>query len=158
ALLVTSIRPTTSMVHLNVALGDRGDLDARSCGCPLESLGWTRHVSGIRSYEKLTAHGMTFLDADVIRVLEQTLPARFGGGPNDYQLVESSRSDGRPLLVLRVHPRVPASAPEEIARTFLEAIATDGAAQRLMSQVWHDARLIEIVREPPAASAGGRQL
>jgi hypothetical protein len=158
SLLVTSVPSTTSLVHLNVALGDRGDLAERSCGCPLESLGWTRHISGIRSYEKLTAHGMTFLDADVIRVLEQTLPSRFGGGPNDYQLVESSRSDGRPLLLLRVHPRVPPSAPEEIARVFLEAVAADGAPQRLMSQVWRDARLIEVVREPPAASAGGKIL
>jgi hypothetical protein len=27
-----------------------------------------------------------------------------------------------------------------------------------MSQVWRDARLIEVVREPPAASAGGKIL
>jgi hypothetical protein len=158
ALLVTSVPQTTSLVHLNVALGDRGDLDERACGCPLEPFGWTRHISGIRSYEKLTAHGMTFLDADVIRVLEQTLPSRFGGGPNDYQLVESSRSDGRPLLLLRVHPRVPAAEPAGIARVFLEAVAAGGAPQRLMSQVWRDARLIEVVREPPAISAGGKIL
>jgi hypothetical protein len=158
ALLVTSVPPTTSLVHLNVALGDRADLEERACGCPLESFGWARHISGIRSYEKLTAHGMTFLDADVIRVLEQTLPSRFGGGPNDYQLVESSRQDGRPLLILRVHPRVPASAPEEIASGFLEAVAAGGDPQRLMSQVWRDGRTIEVVREAPIASAGGKIL
>ena len=31
---------------------------------------------------------MTMLDADAARVLEETLPGRFGGGAGDYQLVE----------------------------------------------------------------------
>lgn len=31
---------------------------------------------------------MTFLDTEVIRVLEEVLPARFGGSPTDCQLVE----------------------------------------------------------------------
>jgi hypothetical protein len=43
---------------------------------------------------------MTFLDTDVIRVLEEILPARFGGGPADYQLVEDERADGQPCLRL----------------------------------------------------------
>ena len=37
---------------------------------------------------------MTFLDSDVIRVLEEVLPARFGGGPTDFQLVEQEDDDG----------------------------------------------------------------
>jgi hypothetical protein len=30
------------------------------------------------------AHGF---DSDVVRILEETLPAQFGGGPTHYQLV-----------------------------------------------------------------------
>lgn len=61
-----------------------------------ERLGWTLHLHGIRSVEKLTAAGMTFLDSDVIRVLEEVLPGRFGGGPTHYQLVEEEDAeDGR---------------------------------------------------------------
>jgi hypothetical protein len=49
---------------------------------------------------------MTFLDTDVIRVLEEELPARFGGTPTDYQLLEEEADDGQPRLQLLVHPRV----------------------------------------------------
>ena len=54
ALLVTSLRTTSSLIHLNVAYGDRAVLSERRCSCPLERVGWIRHISGIRSYEKLT--------------------------------------------------------------------------------------------------------
>jgi hypothetical protein len=76
------------MVLLNLSLGDHARLERRACGCPLERLGWDTHLETIRSFEKLTAAGMNFLDVDVIRVLEEILPARFGGGPTDYQLQE----------------------------------------------------------------------
>jgi hypothetical protein len=158
ALMVSSLRTSTSLVHLNVALGDRGVLDERRCGCPIESIGWRRHLREIRSYEKLTAHGMTFLDGDVIRVLEQTLPARFGGGPSDYQLVEAAEPDGQPRLILRVHPRVPEVAPHEVARAFLAAISAGGDTQRLMGRVWLDAGVVRVVREAPAVTSGGKIL
>jgi hypothetical protein len=158
ALLVTSLRRSASLLCLNVALGDRGDLSERRCGCPLERVGWRRHLSGIRSYEKLTAHGMTFHDIDVIRVLEETLPARFGGGPNDYQLVEAVARDGRPRLILRVHPRVPARPLEELAQGFLEAVSGQGPTERLMGQVWREGHVVEVIREEPVASTGGKIL
>src|SRR5262249_47784638 len=88
ALLITSLRNRAPFIFLNVSLGDEAILERRDCGCPLERRGWRTHAHTIRSFEKLTAGGMTFLDVDVIRVLEEVLPARFGGGPADYQLVE----------------------------------------------------------------------
>ncbi len=72
-------------------MGDQAVVSERACGCPYQQLGWTTHLHGIRSFEKLTAAGMTFLDTDVIRVLEEVLPGRFGGIPSDYQLVEEER-------------------------------------------------------------------
>jgi hypothetical protein len=87
-------------------------LSQRRRGCPLEQLGWTTHLHSIRSFEKLTAAGMTFLDTDVIQVLAEVLPARFGGGPTDYQRVEQEQSDGRPTIRLLVHPGLgPLDAP-----------------------------------------------
>ena len=53
-----------------------GELVQRSCGCALDELGWGTHIHTIRSYEKLTAGGITFIDTDVVRVLEDILPAR----------------------------------------------------------------------------------
>ena len=104
--LVTSLRRSASLLCLNVALGDRGDLSERRCGCPLERVGWRRHLSGIRSYEKLTGGGVTFYGTEVIRILEHVLPAEFGGAPTDYQLVEEEHETGSPLLTLRVHPSI----------------------------------------------------
>jgi hypothetical protein len=58
-----------------VALGDQAEVAQRACGCALEQLGWTTLLRHVRSFEKLTASGMTFLDADIIRVLDEVLPA-----------------------------------------------------------------------------------
>ena len=74
ALLVTSLLSTAPIVLLNVSLGDRAELGARSCGCALEELGWHTHIHTVRSFEKLTAGGITFIDTDVVRVLEDVLP------------------------------------------------------------------------------------
>src|SRR5262249_41055382 len=103
ALLLTSLPPPAPLLLLNPSLGDKATVTTRRCGCAVEYLGWSTHLSEIRSYEKLTAGGMTFLDSDVIRVLDEILPARFGGGPTDYQLVEDEGADGRPRIRLLVH-------------------------------------------------------
>ena len=47
----------------------------RTCGCYLERLGWRSHLHTIRkSSKRLTAGGMTVLDADAVRILEDLLP------------------------------------------------------------------------------------
>src|SRR5262249_43810414 len=114
ALLVTSLRSTAPLVLLNVSLGDQAVMADRICGCPLERRGWTPHLHSIRSYEKLTAGGMTSLDTDVVHVLEEVLPARFGGLPTHYQLVEGPADDGRPRVWLLVDPAVGPVDPEAV--------------------------------------------
>lgn len=158
ALLVTSLRAAAPLILLNVSLGDRAALTDRTCGCPLERLGWTRHLSSIRSYEKLTASGMTFLDTDVIRALEAVLPARFGGGPTDYQLVEQDDRDGMSRVVLRVHPRLGPLPAEAMARAFLDAIGAGSGVERVMGQVWRDAGVLRVERLAPMATASGKIL
>src|SRR3990172_8887397 len=83
-------------ILLNISMGDQAVVLRRQCGCPLEQLGWTTHLHTIRSHEMLTCGGISFLDTDVIRVIEEVLPARFGGAPTDYQLLEDEADDGRP--------------------------------------------------------------
>ena len=122
ALLVSSLRPTAPLMLLNVSLGDEGVLTRRRCGCPLEDLGWTTHLHTVRSFEKLTAGGMTLLDVDAVATLEEVLPARFGGSPADYQLVEEDDASGRPGLVLLVSPRVGAVDRQAVAAAFLDRV------------------------------------
>jgi hypothetical protein len=81
-LFISSLRPTAPFILLNVSMGDRGTLGVRDCGCAMARLGWTTHLQALHSDEKVTAAGMTFDAADIFRVLEVTLPERFGGGPD----------------------------------------------------------------------------
>jgi hypothetical protein len=80
ALMMTMLHPRSPFLMLNVSMGDQAEVHWRRCDCPLYQMGWTTMMRDIRSYEKLTGNGVTFLGADVIRILEQVLPARFGGG------------------------------------------------------------------------------
>lgn len=157
ALLITSLRDSSPLVLLNLSMGDRGELVERACGCPIEALGWRTHLRSVRSFEKLTAAGMTFLDLDVVRVLEETLPDRFGGGPTDYQLVEEEDpASGRPGLRLLVHPRLGPLDPGALGRTLLESIGGGSGTERVMGLVWRDAGLLRVSREPPRTTAGGK--
>jgi len=157
-LLVTSLRATAPLMLLNVSLGDQAVVSRRACGCPLEELGWATHLHGIRSYEKLTAGGMTFLDTDLIRVLEEVLPARFGGGSTDYQLEETEAADGRPRLRLLVNPSLGVLDDRAVTETFLAAIAPGTGAERVMGLVWRDAGFLEVERLPPRSTSTGKIL
>jgi hypothetical protein len=157
-LLLSSLRPTAPMVMLNVSLGDQAVLSRRACGCPLERLGWTTHLHTIQSFEKLTAGGMTFLDTDVVRVLEEVLPARFGGAPTHYQLLEEHGDVGQPPLRLLVDPSVGPLALDAVAETFLAAVGVGSGAERVMGLAWRDARLLRVERRPPLATPSGKIL
>jgi hypothetical protein len=157
--LVSSLRPTTRFVLINASLGDRAELFRRSCGCALEQQGWTTHLQTVRSFAKVTAGGMTFLDNDIIRVLEEVLPARFGGGPTDYQLVEEeAEADGQPRLRLLVRPSVGPFDPAAMAEAFMEAIGGGSGAERVMSLLWRQTDWLRVERRAPWSTDGGKVL
>jgi hypothetical protein len=158
ALLTTSLRPRAPLVLLNVSLGDEAVLERRDCGCPLQEHGWRTHAHTIRSFEKLTAGGMTFLDVDAIRVLEDLLPARFGGRPGDYQLVEEEGAGGQPRLVLLVHPAVGPADDAAMADALLQALGHGEDAKRVMALSWRQAGLLRVERRPPLATGTGKIL
>jgi hypothetical protein len=157
-LLFSSLRPTAPLILLNVSLGDQAVLEQRACGCPLERLGWTTHLRTIRSYEKLTAGGVRLFDTDLIRVLDEVLPARLGGGPTDYQLVEEETENGHPRLRLLVHPAVGPLDPAALADAFLTAIGRGSGVERVVGLLWRDAGFLRVERRPPEATPGGKIL
>ncbi len=158
ALLVSSLRPTVPFVLLNVSMGDQAVMRRRACGCPLEQVGWSTHLHTIRSFDKLTAGGMTFLDADVIRVLEDVLPRRFGGGPTDYQLVEEEGPDGQPRLRLLVHPALGELDGEAVGDAFLTAVGSASQAEHVMELKWRAAGLLRVERSAPRVTRVGKIL
>jgi hypothetical protein len=158
AILISSLRSSARLVLLNVSTGDRATVEEGICDCPMQQLGWPIHLRDVRSFEKLTAGGMTFLDADVIRVLEEVLPASFGGGPTDYQLIEDESGEGHPRLRLLVHPSAGPLDCESVADTFLTSIGSGSHAERVMELQWRDSGLLRVERRAPIPTASGKIL
>ena len=156
-LLCTTLRAHAPFFLLNVSLGDQAEIAPARCGCPLQHAGWGRQLHAIRSHEKLSAGGMTLLDVDVIQVLEAALPARFGGGPLDYQLVESFDGNGEAELRLLVHPRLGELDAITITDAFFAAIGSGGAA-RVRELQWRQGGMLRIERAPPHLTPAGKVL
>ena len=93
-----------------------------------------------------------------MRVLEQVLPARFGGGPTHYQLVEEEAIDGRPRLRLLVHPLVGTLDPQEVAEAFLTAIGSGSGVERVMELQWRQGGLLQVDRRAPLTTPTGKIL
>ena len=158
ALLVSSLRPTTPFIFLNVSMGDCATITERQCGCPLETLGWRTHLHTIRSFEKLTAGGVTFEDSEIIPLLEEFLPRSFGGGPTDYQLVEDQDDDGWPRLRLLVHPAVGPLDSAAVCKAFLDAIGRSSEHKRNMAAQLRQAGLLHVERKVPRSTTTGKIL
>jgi len=156
-LLCTTLRRRAPFLFLNVSMGDQAEIIPARCGCPLQRAGWPRQIHSVRSFEQLNAGGMLLLDLDVIRVLEETLPARFGGGPLDYQLLESVDGDGRAALRLLVHPRLGPLDPTSVVDVFLAALTGDGS-DRVRELQWRQGEMLSVERSVPRLTPAGKVL
>ena len=159
AMLLSSLLPSAPILLLNVCMGDQAEITRRNCGCGLERDGWGVHIHTVRSFEKLTAGGITLLDIDVIRVLEEVLPARFGGSPTDYQLLETlDGARARPEVRLLVNPVLGDIDSAALSDVFFNAIGGGTGGERLMELQWRSGGVLRIVRELPRKTASGKIL
>lgn len=150
AFYFTTLLPSAPKVLLNVESDDYGVVENRSCGCPLEAYGFTDHIRHIRSFRKLTSEGMTLIGSDVLRILEEVLPARFGGSPLDYQLLEEEDEQGFTRVNLLVSPKVKIADEAEV----IEAV-TDELWPRSRS-IWTQAGTLRIKRMEPIWTGRGK--
>jgi hypothetical protein len=155
-LLYTTLYPSAGRLLLNAENGDFAELDERDCGCAMHRLGLTLHVHDVRSYEKLTAEGMSYPVEDLIEIIESRLPAEFGGGPCDYQLVEEEGDGGRTRLTLRVHPRLGEVDEPRILARFAEHVGKADRNRRFITAAWRMSDTFRIVRLPPRTSPRGK--
>jgi hypothetical protein len=153
---LTSIAPTAPKIMLNFEVDDFGILEKRSCGCPLEAFGYDWHVRDIRSYAKLTGEGVTLVGTEMLHVLEEVLPRRFGGGPLDYQIQEEEDADGLTRLVLRVSPRVGAIDDGAVLRAVADGLQHRSAAGSYAEAMWRQAGSLRIRREEPVWTPLGK--
>jgi hypothetical protein len=157
-LMLTTTHPAAPRFLLNVENGDVARLIKRDCGCPLEKVGFTQHLHTVRSFEKMTSEGMNYSATDLFELLENTIPAEFGGGPGDYQLVEEEDENGQTRLTLVVHPEVGDVNKAKLLSRLQQGLAQGSKNHRFMSQIWQDAATFRIRREAPYASARGKTL
>jgi len=158
ALLLTALRPACPKILLNTEIGDSGTLETRQCGCLFDELGYFRHLHTIRSHEKLTGEGVTFVGGDLFPLMEEILPKRFGGTLGDYQLVEEQDAHGLPRYTLLVSPAVGPLADKLLVSTLLEELGKIKGAYRLMAGVWSRADIVLVKREQPQPTARGKIL
>jgi hypothetical protein len=155
--LFTSLLERPSRMLLNVESGDYGVLETRQCGCELGEVGLTQHLHTIRSFDKLTGEGMTFVGTDLVRIIEEVLPKRFGGASTDYQMAEMEEG-GRARLDVVVSPEVGTVDEEEVVRVILAELSRGGDTNRMMAEVWRQARVLRVKRERPRLTDAGKLL
>ncbi len=152
----TTLFPTAPKIMLNVESDDYGIIETRSCGCLLESCGYTEHVRGIRSFRKLTGEGVTLVGSEMIHILDEVLPTRFGGSPLDYQLLEENDEKGFTRLSLVVSPRIEIKDEKEVIEVVLEALRRSSVAADLARAMWNQANTLKVKRREPIWTARGK--
>jgi hypothetical protein len=158
AYLFTSLLWAAPKILVNVESGDCGMIHLRSCACALGAVGLTTHLEEIRSFEKLSNERMSFVETDLLRILEEMLPARFGGASSDYQLVEEERLEGSPRLWLLASPGIGPLDEAKLRETFLRELEGGGGRGRVAEEVWRRMQVVEVKREYPVVTTLGKIL
>jgi len=156
--LFTTLLYESPKLLLNVGMGDYGRVSSSSCDCEFGQLGFDTTIDNIRSYEKLTGEGVTFVETDFVRIIEKELPEAFGGRSTDYQLVESEDERGLTELRLLVSPRVGELQTEPVLKRFLELMghAEDRGWAQSGIEMWKQSGSVTVDRSVPIATASGK--
>ncbi len=158
AVNLTTLMPSARKIFLNLQLDDYATLQERTCGCGLNQYGYTTHLHNIRSYSKLVGEGVTLIGGDMLHVLEEVLPARFGGTALDYQLSEQEDERGFTRLVLVIHPHVSISDENDVIATVMQALRETSPMTEAARVVWQNTNSLRIQRAVPAVTARGKAM
>ncbi|HLF72665.1 MAG TPA: hypothetical protein VI759_10995 [Dehalococcoidia bacterium] len=157
ALALTTLLRSSPTVLLNAESGDSGDIVVRECGCPMGALGLNTHITNLRSYDKLTSEGVTYLGSELHMLLEEVLPRRFGGSPVDYQLVEEDVA-GLPKISLVVSPRVGAVDEAALLAVVSEWLSKLPSGGKEMAGLWNQTGVLNVQRREPYATRSAKVL
>jgi hypothetical protein len=158
AFLLTTLLPFAPKILLNVETGDYGMVESRSCGCYFDKLGFSEHLYEIRGFDKLTSEGMTFLGTEMLRIIEEVLPAKFGGSSIDYQIIEEEDEASHSRISIVVSPEVGDINENEVIETVLHELAKGKGAKPQMANVWQQAKTLRVKRTLPFTARAGKLL
>ena len=151
----TTLLETAPKIMLNVELDDFGVLEPRRCGCALEAVGYDVHMANVRSFTKLTGEGMTVLGTNCVQIIEEVLPAAFGGSSVDYQLLEAEDEGHLTRLLLLVSPRLEQVDGDAVRRRFISALEKADWREG-MPDHWRKAQTIQVLRQEPVVTKSGK--
>ncbi|HEV8364426.1 MAG TPA: hypothetical protein VGQ52_13000 [Gemmatimonadaceae bacterium] len=154
----TTLLPSAPKIMLNVESDDFGIVETRDCGCPFGEIGFTTHIRDIRSFRKLTGEGVTLVGSHVESILEEDLPAKFGGSPLDYQLIEEEDEQGFTRLTILVSPTVPRADEQAVVAEMQAALRRRGGAAELSRELWKQASTFRVRREAPRLTNRGKMM
>ena len=158
ALSFTSLLPTAPKILINTESDDFAVLEERACGCPLGALGYRLHARQIFSFRKLTGEGVTLVGSEMVRILEEVLPARCGGSAIDYQLLEEEQPDGLTRLVILVSPRVELADEARVIETVLGGLRGRPGGAAVAGAIWRQAGTLTVRRAEPRLTPRGKLL
>ncbi|MDX1982478.1 MAG: hypothetical protein SFV51_19545 [Bryobacteraceae bacterium] len=147
SLLFTTLLPQAPLVLINAEMEDAGILGRANCGCVFGETGFHRQIADVYSFGKLTAMGITLIGTDIITLLERDLPARFGGCPGDFQLVERE-VHAQTEIILRISPRVGVSSAEVVKEYFLRELPNCNSGWVASRILRHTGSFRTVVGEP----------
>jgi len=156
SLLFTTLLPSTPRILINAEMDDAGMIGKTSCGCAYHKAGFTDQISGIYSYGKMTGQGITLAGDDVLHILEDVLPRRFGGAPGDYQLVEQE-TPYQTRILLRISPRTGVRSATAVQEGFFEELRKIYGGS-LTNRQWQHSKALQAVLEEPYVTAAGKVL
>lgn len=156
AFYFTTLLETSPKIFLNTELGDYGIVEKRQCGCEFGKIGFDEHIHTVRSFEKLTAEGATFVGSDLIPLIETVLPSEFGGNVTDYQFVEDADKDGIPRLYMHINPDIGEIDENRIKDMVFDALTSDEYCHSFSRSYWLQAGTFNIQRKHPIPTNRGK--
>lgn len=154
SLAFTTLLPSTPRFLINYEIFDHGVVEKATCDCTYSRIGFREQIRDLYSFAKVTGHGATLTGADLIQIVEEVLPMRFGGGPGDYQLTEED-TGSQTRLRLVVRPGASARSSEDVRTGFLEAVGRLYGGSLAVRQ-WKHADSVVVVRAEPFATQSGK--
>ncbi len=148
----TSFTPASPKILLNCEMDDYGIVEEGDCGCLFGDLGFTTHLHHIRSFSKFTSEGMTLMGTDVLRMVEEILPQRFGGDLTSYQILEEEGKDGINRVSILIDPRLGSVNEEAVKEAFFREIRRVTVTR----EVWRQAETIQVKRISPLPGKSGK--
>lgn len=154
-LLFTSLSTSSPRILFNASIGDTGELVRRRCDCPFGRIGMELHLRRIGSAGKMSVEGMTIPSSTLGDLVRQVV-CEAGGSPDDAQVRLVTSAEGVDRIRIAVHPRVIGFDDEQAKRDFRSRLAKAPGGAALAADLWDRAGTVEVVREPPRATAGDK--